>query len=291
MELAKKPKSWRQYIFKLIMNVPKPITLDILKGWASKNPYSAVTLKRAPPMLVSDTNTDFFTQTYKLIPTKSGKWSSEILEPAGIISYILWIRDPLYRVSNGLLRRQIYNESILELQQELESKITGTKFSRRRRKMIEVLNGSCKDAAEAELHDEFWATVLGYQFVKISTRTDAGHRIRFCPAAVNTWTADKPILFVDENFESVFIAPSEGHERKSLPDYILKTEDAGWKITWPMAEGTVDELNAAVIPLLNKISVPEKTKKAELATIIGKYYAMQHLINISGIVPQDETDI
>lgn len=272
------------------MNVPKPITLDTLKGWASKNPYSAVSLKRAPPILVSDTNTDFITQTYKLIPSEKGKWSSEVLEPAGIISYILWHRNPLYRASNGLLRRQIYNESVLELQQELESKITGTKFSRRRRRLVEVLNGSCKDAAEIEHHDEFWATVLGHQFVKISTRTDAGHRIHFCPP-VNTWTANKPIIFVDENFESVFIAPCEGHERRSLPDYIVKTEDAGWKITWPLAEGTVDELNAAVIPLLNKISVPEKTKKAELATIIGRYNAIQHLIDMSGIVPSDESDI
>ena len=269
------------------MNIPTPIKLDTLKSWASKNPYSAVTLKRAPPMLISEANTDFFTQTYKLISAPTGKWSSEILEPAGIVSYILWHRDPLYRASNGLLRRQIYNESILDLQQELESKITGTKFSRRRRKMIEVLNGSCKEAENIEIHDEVWATLLGHQFVKIATRADAGRRVRFCPP-VNTWTADKPIIFVDENFESVFIAPVAEHERRSLSDYIVKIDDAGWKINWPSAEGTVDELNAAVIPLLNRISVPEKTKKAELAAIIGRYYAMQNLIHISGISESNE---
>ena len=271
------------------MNIPKPITLDTLTTWASKNPYSAVTLKRAPPMLISDTNTDFFSQTYKLIPADTGKWSSEILEPAGIISYILWHRDPLYRISNGLLRRQIYNESILELQQELESKITGTKFSRRRRKMIEVLNGSCKDAAEIELHDEFWATILGHQFVKIATRADAGKRVRFCPP-VNTWTANKPIIFVDEHFESVFIAPVAGHERRCLADYIVKIEDAGWKLTWPEAEGTAAELNDAVIPLLSVIRVPEKTKKAELAAIIGRYHAMQRLIDISSNKNSENND-
>ena len=54
-------------------------------------------------------------------------------------------------------------------------------------------------------------------------------------------------------------------------------EDDGWTVDWPLADGSKDELDAAVIPLLSYTTVPEKAKKAELAVIVGKYRALEHL--------------
>jgi hypothetical protein len=246
-----------------------------------------VTLKRAPPILLGNQNAskeDYITKTYKLIPSSSGtgKWSNELLDPTGIISYILWRRDPLYRVSTGLLRKQLYNEEQFELQKEMESGITGTKFARRRRKLLEVFNGSTTaDMEDVLKFQELWADILKVQFVKISTRTEAGHRVSFCPPDISTWTSSKPIVFVDENFESVFVPPEDGHERKTLATFISAIDDAGWKIDWPLADGSKDELDAAVIPIINFVTVPEKAKKAELSAILGKYNAIQNINKLS----------
>ncbi len=274
------------------------VSLETIKGWASKNPNSSVTLKRAPPILLGSQSTgkeDYITSTYKLIPSSSGKWSNELLEPAGIISYILWRRDPLYRVSTGLLRKQLYNEEQFELQKEMESGISGTKFARRRRKLLEVFNGSTTaDMEDILKFQELWADILRVQFVKISTRTEAGHKVSFCPPDVSTWTASKPIVFVDERFESVFVPPEEGYERKTLAKFISAVDDAGWKIEWPLVDGTKDELDAAVIPIINFVTVPEKAKKAELAVILGKYNAIQNINKLSstettsGFLTEDE---
>ncbi len=261
------------------------LSLETIRGWADKNPNSAVSLKRTPPMLMKQTSNggDYIMETYKLIPSKAGQWSIEELEPANIVSYILWTREPLYRVADKLLRRQLYNESILKLQQELENNISGTKFSRSRRRLVEVLN-STTGAGLAEkdklLFQEVWANILGVQFVKISTNTETGRQISFVPS-VDTWSVNKKIVFVDSNFNSVFIPPIDNHERKTLASYISALEIAGWHIEWPLADGSKEELDAAVIPFINIVTVPEKAKKAELALIVGRCNAMNHIIKLS----------
>ncbi len=262
-----------------------PLSLETIKGWAEKNPNSAVSLKRTPPMLIKQTSSgsDYMMETYKLIPSQFGQWSIEELEPANIVSYILWTREPLYRVADKLLRRQLYNESILKLQQELENNISGTKFSRSRRRLVEVLN-SVNGVGLAEkdklLFQEVWAQILGVQFVKISTNTEMGRQISFVPS-VDTWSANKKIVFVDSNFNSVFIPPVDNHERKTLASYISTIETAGWHIEWPIADGSKEELDAAVIPFINIVTVPEKAKKAELALIVGRCNSMNHIIKLS----------
>jgi hypothetical protein len=264
------------------------LSLQTIKEWAGKNPHSAVTLKRTPLMLIKPSNNEYIMETYKFIPGPSS-WTSDELAPAGIISYILWSRDPLFRVADKLLKRQIYNESILKLQFEMESKISGTKFSRSRRRLVEVLNsvtGTGLAEKDKLLLQEVWAHILGVQFVKISTGTEGGRYISFIPS-VETWSPTKKIIFVDSNFNSVFIPPADGHERKTLSSYISAVDAAGWTIEWPLADGSKEELDAAVIPFINIVTVPEKAKKAELALIVGRCKAMAHLINLSNYSDSD----
>ncbi len=257
------------------------VSINILKDWASKNPHSAVTLKRALPLMLNIHNSEYVMNTFKLIGTSDGKgvWYTEDLEPSNIASFVLWFRDPLYRTANKKLRQQLYTEALLDLQQELEQNITGTKWSRFRKRFVEQLNSGTGAIKDRPVYEEFWASRLNVQLVKISTRADAGKHVSFVPS-VETWTSEKRIIFVDENFESVFIAPEEGHEKRTLFKWISDIDKAGWTIDWPVAEGSKEELDAAVIPLLRFMTVPEKAKKAELSIILGKYNAISHLESI-----------
>ncbi len=237
-------------------------------------------------MLLERGADDYIMETYKFPacagkPASAGQWTTETLDPAGILSFLTYLRQPMYRAADRQLRRQLYLESLMEFQLELEKKITGTRFSRRRRKIIEVLCGSNKEQEDIELHEECWASILGLQFVKISSKTETGNRISFVPAALNTWEADKPVYFVDERFETIFLAPEKGMEKRCLATYLSKVEDAGWHISWPQAEGSKEDLEARIIPLLGMVTVSEKAKKAELATIIGRHEALKVLIAMS----------
>ncbi len=193
----------------------------------------------------------------------------------------------MYRAADRQLRKQLYLESLMEFQLELEKKITGTRFSRRKRKIIEVLCGSNKEKEDQELHEECWASLLGLQFVKISSKAETGNRISFVPAALNTWEANKPVYFVDERFETIFLAPEKGFEKRCLAAYLSKVEDAGWHISWPQAEGSKEDLEARILPLLGMVTVSEKAKKAELATIIGRHEALKVLIDMSDNIEDD----
>ncbi len=231
-------------------------------------------------MLLNNGAEDYIMDTYKFI-SKNGSWTSETLEPAGILSFLTYLREPMYRAADRQLRKQLYLEALMGFQLELEKKITGTRFVRRRRKIIEVLcshdHSKC-DPEDILLHEECWASLLGYQFVKISSRAETGKRISFVPSALNTWDAEKPVYFVDEGFETLFLAPEPGYEKKTLATYLSSVEDAGWRINWPQAEGSKEDLEARIIPLLGMVTVSEKAKKAELATIIGRHEALQVLI-------------
>lgn len=230
-------------------------------------------------MLLNNGADDYIMDTYKF-PSKAGPWTSEMLEPAGILGFLTYLREPMYRAADRQLRKQLYLEALMGFQLELEKKITGTRFARRRRKIIEVLCGSCTDPEDIALHEECWASLLGYQFVKVSSRAETGKRISFVPA-VNTWDADKPVYFVDERFETLFLAPEPGLEKRTLATYLSSVEDAGWRISWPQAEGSKEDLETRIIPLLGMVTVSEKAKKAELATIIGRHEALQVLIAMS----------
>ena len=262
------------------------VSINSLREWANKNQHAAVTLKRALPMMLKIHNSDYVMNTFKLIGSSDGKgvWYSEDLEPSGIVSFVLWYRDPLYRTADKKLRQRLYTEALLDLQQELEQNITGTQWSRFRKRFVERLNtGTCttQTVKDRPAFEAFWASRLNVQLVKISTRAEAGKHVSFVPS-VETWTDDKPIVFVDENFESVFIAPEDGLERRTLFKWISDVEAVGWTVDWPVAEGSKEELDAAVIPLLRFMTVPEKAKKAELAIIIGKQHAISHLQEICG---------
>lgn len=231
-------------------------------------------------MLLNNGSDDYIMDTYRFC-AKAGQWTTETLEPAGILSLLTYLRQPMYRAADRQLRKQLYLESLMEFQLELEKKITGTRFARRRRKIIEVLcshDTSKCDPEDIALHEECWASLLGYQFVKVSSRADTGKRISFVPAALNMWDAEKPVYFVDERFETLFLAPEPGLEKRTLATYLSSVEDAGWHISWPQAEGSKEELETRIIPLLGMVTVSEKAKKAELATIIGRHEALKVLI-------------
>lgn len=257
------------------------LTLETIRSWAAANPNRNATLK--VPTDLCPEHTNYVMDTYKF-PAQAGPWQLVKLDPAGLVSFALWMRDPLYRAGEGLLRRQLLNEGHVTMRGEFEASVP----SRKRRRMVELFENidlfRTAEAADLRAFWETWAAVLECQFVQISSRGDK--RISFIPEDLRRWDSRRPVYYVDEGVETIFLPPkgdnnTRGIEGHGLAAYVADRMEEGWTVTWPVADGTKEELEKELLPILNYVTVSEKAKKAELAAIIGRHYGIEALHKFS----------
>lgn len=257
------------------MAAAKPLTISVLRSWAAANIHKDKTVKKENYMCSSAAD-NYVMDTYKF-PSLSGSWSQETLDPAGLLSFCLWLRDPLYKAGEGLLRRQLLNEGYISMREVVERAAP----PRKRKRIIEMFERGHADAEPADVRAywETWASILGCQFVRINSR-DGDKRISFVPADISRWSADNVIYYVDEGMETIFMPPNNAVGRKGLGQYISDREAEGWTVEWPIVDGTKDELEQKILPLLNILNVSEKAKKAELGRLLGRHEAIVRLHKI-----------
>jgi hypothetical protein len=64
----------------------------------------------------------------------------------------------------------------------------------------------------------------------------------------------------------------------NLALWVSSRETDGWKIYWPVADGTLEEIKSRLLNTHSKISSRiEKPKKADYAIALGKAEAIRHL--------------
>lgn len=257
------------------------VTLNLLREWSQANRFRDASLNVSKDLCPEHTN--YVMDTYKFF----GKaWNMIKLDPAGLVSFALWLKDPLYKAADGLLRRQLFNEGHITLRQEFEAMAP----SRKRRRMVELFengmgtnrDGFAVESADASAYWNTWASVLRCQFVRITSRAEEAKRISFIPESPANWSSALPVYYVDEGCETIFLPPSGGVERTGLAAWVADRADDGWQVTYPSVDGTKEELERRIIPLLNVVTVSEKAKKAELAAAIGRHEAIEGLIRYSG---------
>jgi hypothetical protein len=222
--------------------------------------------------------------TYKF-PSSAGPWQMITLDPAGLVSLALWLRDPLYKAADGLLRRQLFNEGHITLRQEFEA----ASPSRKRRRMVELFengmgtnrDGFAVEPADAAAYWNTWAAVLRCQFVRITSRTEEAKRISFIPDSPANWSTERPVYYVDEACATIFLPPTGGGERRYLSTWVADRETEGWQVLYPSVDGTKEELERRILPILNMVTVSEKAKKAELAAAIGRHEGIEGLATYS----------
>lgn len=275
----------------IVANSTQQMSRQVLSSWAAANRHRDATLKVDKHLCPQHNN--YVMDTYKF-PAGAGDWQLIKLDPAGLLSFCLWTRDPLYKAGEGLLRRQLQNEGYIELRDSFERACA----ARKRRRMVELFEnglGTNRDGLSVEPADlaafwETWAVVMACQFVRISSRSEGGNSISFVPADLRRWTADRPVHYVDEGCETIFLEPTDGVGQRILSQYVSDREADGWHVSWPTADGTKEELERRLIPLLNVVSVSEKAKKAEIAAVLGRHDGLEALISFSAATPKSFAD-
>lgn len=246
------------------------------------NPNAKEELPKISIQVCSDTN-----QTDEIPSTLCG-WIPTPLEPPGPVSAILWKTNPEFRASTIPVRKTILRETILKLQERVEAELRGHRWSRS--KIIEQL--AAQQSADAsppqntrELNNAL-AFLFEVQFVFVD---EANKKITLSPEDVRTWSSEKPIWGLSVGSRAVFHRRGEESVAVNLGKWVSDREHESWKITYPVAEGTLESIKAKLSTLNVGMGTRiEKPKKADYAAVLGRAEALRALEKLGAPRAEEE---
>jgi len=187
------------------------------------------------------------------------------LNPPGALSLLLLHFDPMYELGSEALRKQILTEQLLVLHQRVDKELVGRRFPRK--KIQDLLAGqvSAQSPIASPLLEEVLCELFQVQKILIDRRAKV---LSFSPPDPRLWKQDRPLLFAEPDNCWSFTS-SQSH---SLSTWLQQKEQEGWKLSWPTADGKLEDIKAI---LLAKNRLPEgKVKKDDLAVLAGRLQAL-----------------
>jgi hypothetical protein len=187
------------------------------------------------------------------------------LDPPGALSGLLYHTDPMYCLGSPILRKQILTEHLLVLHERVEKELVGRRFPRK--KIQDILAGqvSLSSPAPSALLEEVLCELFQVQKLLISPKDKA---ITFSPPDPRLWRTDRPVYVSDLDNAWIY----ESKQTCSLASWLQEKHDAGWRIQWPTAEGTLEQIKTAVLQK-NLTAHPAfgqtKVKKEDWARVLG----------------------
>jgi hypothetical protein len=181
-------------------------------------------------------------------------------------------KDPMYELGSIALRKQIQVETLLTLHERVDKELVGRRFPRK--KIQDLLAGqiSAQTPTATPLLEEVLCELYQVQKVQINRRTKA---LSFFPPDLRVWTSQKPILFSDEENAWSFLPVEQG----SFSSWLRQKEEEGWKVSWPTADGKLDEVKAGLME--RNVLYDPKHKKDDLAHMLGRAQALVSLQELS----------
>lgn len=210
----------------------------------------------------------------------AGGWVPTPLEPPGPLSLYLWKTDPEFRAGTPPVRRTILRNTILYLTERVENELRGIKWSRK--KVLEQLSEQQTSAVSPPMDthelDNALCFLYGYQKVSVD---EANKKVRFFPYDPRTWSSDTPVWGATAGSRAVLHLAGEESVGKGLALWLGEREAEGWKIDWPEADGTMEDMKKKMTERGTSLGVRlEKPKKADWAAALGRAEAISALARI-----------
>ncbi len=244
-----------------------------LQSWVMDNPHR----KRGVPPIEIRTISD--TQEGEDIPAAAaGGLVPTPLEPPGPVSLWLWKTNPEYRAGSAQIRRSMIREAILSLTERAEKELKGVRWSRK--KVIEQLSAQQTAAVSPPMQtpelDAGLAHMLGYQKVLVD---EPAKKISFVPADPRSWSAELPVWCSTTGGRAVLHRTGEESVGAGLAGWLSRLEDEGWRMDWPEADGTLEDLKLKMAQRGTSVraGLVGKPKKADYAAAVGRAEAIAAL--------------
>lgn len=244
--------------------------LELVKKWIETNPSRDSHVFPIEIRIQSDTSEEI------QIVNGPGGTSATPLDPPGPVSLYLWYTDPLYRVGTLKLRIQILREALTDLAKRIEEECRGPRWQRK--KILDQLAGqqSAAVSPQQDTHelDEALCYVLGFQKLILD---DIHKRVLHFPKDFRTWSEERPVWTTGLGSRCIYHLPGEKTLAKGLGIWLGLRESEGWKITWPVSEGKLDDIKAKCVAK-NVKPAGAKPLKEDWAITLGKHEGMDVLL-------------
>ncbi len=207
------------------------------------------------------------------------------LEPPGPLALVLWMTDPEFRGGSAQVRRTILRDAILKTQERVDAELRGVKWSRKKttEQLAAQQTAAVSPPQDTPELDAALAHLYGYQKVLVD---EANKKISFLPADPRTWSRDLPIWAATVGSRAVLHRAGEGSIGPGLGLWISERERDGWKVNWPVADGSLEELKTKLSAAGVGVGggIVGKPKKADYAIAMGRAEAVRAFSLLDGLV-------
>jgi len=245
--------------------------LHELKALVANNPTKAQTVEPIAIKVCSDT------QEGEEAPTTLCGWVPTPLEPPGPLAACLWKTNAEYRAGTLAIRKGILRDTILELAQRVDSELRGHRWSRPKihEQLAAQQSADISPPQDTKNLDAALAYLYEVQFVMVD---EANKKIRWVPSDPRVWSKERPVWALTVGSRAVLHRPNEGAVSEGLSAWLSDRETEKWRIEWPTAEGTLEEIKVRLGTMNVGMGTRlEKPKKADYAAVLGRAEAVRHL--------------
>ena len=195
------------------------------------------------------------------------------LNPPGSLSQFLLNTDSLYQAASPILRKQIMNEKLLEIQERIDTELVGRRWPRK--KIQDALANQFNSYTYSELVEEALCELYQFQKIILHRKTK---KISFYPTDLRLWKSDRPVYLGDDEGCWAY----EPIQPLHFLQWLTQKEDEEWKVEWPTAEGKMEEIKSEVLKRnLVAHTLPgsdtKKVKKDDWARTLGRAQAIETL--------------
>lgn len=250
--------------------------LKQLQGCVKGNPNRTMTVIPIEICSVTDTQ-----EGVDAPATVAGGWIPTPLEPPGPLGLYLWKADPEFRAGTPPIRRTILRDTILKINERVENELRGVKWHRK--KVIEQLATQQTSAVSPPMDtpdlDIALCELYGYQKVVLD---EANKKISFFPEDPRTWSTEFPVWGCTHGSRAVLHKRGEESVGAGLADWISDREKDGWKVAWPVHDGTLEAMKKIMSERGTSLGPRlEKPKKADYAVGLGRADGLRALAKFS----------
>ena len=214
-----------------------------------------------------------FTREIQMNP-KNTMWGGELrkLSPAKLMTAFNYLKDPLMVLAGQAYVSTQVRDTSFQLQEKAVASIRGN------RKLTKASMAEALSAMNPTVEQTKKVAMILYEIYEVKTvcfDTDA-KSLWTVPEDLRRWSSG-PVLWIDSRCEHMIDWSSSSAHEVNMGEWLSDREDDGWSITWPVAEGSFEEIKQKVIARNVTPRVP-KPKKDDWAKALGKCEAIEHLL-------------
>jgi len=205
---------------------------------------------------------------------ESNAWIKTKIYPATPLSAVLLSQDTIYNATYDSARRNILRDETTDLQEKAAIHLKGRSWPIRR-----TAEGLAAVGLEEGRSTDWpaigWKALAALRECQFIILNEEKRTVQFFPEDIRTWPPDSEVLFVEYECRYIWSRPTHTVS-ENLINKVLDAETNGWTVTWPLADGSMEELKRA-IESLNLVSSGKK--KETLRSLVGRGESVRHIVN------------